>query len=660
MEYKKLCKGCFREIQVAGGICPYCGFNEAHYEEKRKAEVLPTNTILHDSYVIGKCLGQGGFGITYIGWHINLEKIVAIKEFFPAGIATRNTLDHSARINTACISLVGEGVEEAYKKDLESFMKEARLLAKINLPNVVDVTDCFEENGTAYIVMSYVPGQSLKDYQRNVGGPMQEDKMLKCLRPVIRSLQKLHGLGVIHRDISPDNLMMDENGNIILVDFGAARLVTPFFGMPGKSMTVILKPGYAPIEQYSSKGNQGPWTDVYAMCATMFWLLTGKVPESPYDRMNDINDSEKMRETLRKNNVSESTAEALMTGMSLKPASRWKSMEDLEQAFYGNELKKDNPALPLNEKDVDKEPHRLADTAQTHIPTVSLTDGPAEVKENNQSFDDRMTELVAINHEDHNSKNGDFKDGKTRDKSVRKPGLRKKYLRPGILAVIVAVAVFIGVKVLSSQDDDVNSADTSSLGSSEQDNNMSDTESVNCMNIGDTTFFGSYEQDYYMHNGTESIEWTVLDVQGDRALLISNYGLDCEMYNDSDEAVSWEDCSLRTWLNNDFYEQAFSEEEKSRIVITELDNQIKDKVFLLNREEAEAFFNDGEGWHCYSTDYAKGQGAKTYFGTCLWWLRNSNSDYFAEAISPIDERTKPYLVTEYNAVRPALWIQVKS
>ena len=334
MDINRLCKGCFRELHEAGQICPFCGFDEKKYEAERNPEVLPLNTILRGAFIVGKCLGKGGFGITYICWHINLETVVAIKEFYPSGIVYRN-IDSSSGYDSSSVSLTGSGSKEIYQKALQSFLKEARILVTLNLPGIVDVHDCFEENNTVYLVMDYIQGGDLKAYINNRGGKISEEETLKLLHPVIESLQEVHQQNIIHRDISPDNILLNKKGEVILVDFGAARNVTAqVAGEQGKSMTVVLKPGYAPMEQYNVHGNQGPWTDVYALCATMYRMMTGTVLNDPGTRNNTDDDEQIIRQNLKNNQVSDHTTDVLIKGLELRVKDRYQSMQELENALY--------------------------------------------------------------------------------------------------------------------------------------------------------------------------------------------------------------------------------------------------------------------------------------------------------------------------------------
>ncbi len=332
MYIKNLCRGCFSELRNMEMRCPYCGFDRRAYERDRRPEVLPVNTILHGTYLLGKCIGKGGFGITYIGWHINLEKTVAIKEFYPAGVVFRDMKSEQDQ-NTISIRLTDSAYRDEYQKSIQGFLKEARTLAKIDLPGVVTVHDCFEENGTVYLVMDYIRGRNLKEYIQSKGGKISEKDALTLMHPVLTSLQKLHLEGVIHRDISPDNILLNEKGQVILIDFGSARSIG-LQNSGGHSMTVILKPGYAPIEQYNSRGNQGPWTDVYALCATLYKMMTGLTPEDPFIRADDSRSKDKLYENLKNNGVSNETSQALIKGMELLAVSRYQNVGELENDLY--------------------------------------------------------------------------------------------------------------------------------------------------------------------------------------------------------------------------------------------------------------------------------------------------------------------------------------
>lgn len=273
MDLEHICYGCFQKKLTESPICPNCGFRA---EEEQPFLALPMGTLLNGRYMTGKVLGVGGFGITYLGYDLTLEIKVAIKEYMPSGLATRHSNKYS-------VALTGRD-QVAFLKGMERFLDEARILAKLqNTPNIVSVQNYFKENNTAYFVMEYIDGMSLKAYLASQGGKIPYDQALTILLPVMQALTQVHSLNLTHRDISPDNISITSKGESKLLDFGAAR----FSIEDDKSVSVILKHGYAPEEQYFSKGNQGPWTDVYAMGATLYRCVTGELPPDSIMRVHN-------------------------------------------------------------------------------------------------------------------------------------------------------------------------------------------------------------------------------------------------------------------------------------------------------------------------------------------------------------------------------------
>ena len=317
-DVNKLCLDCMQYTLNGAGVCGHCG--AVLNTQPALPHHLGPRTVLNGKYLVAKVLGEGGFGITYLGWDINLEVKVAIKEYYPLGAVTRNIT-----INDQITALSGDATE-VFNQGRDRFVDEARRLARFqSLPGIVAVKDYFTANGTAYIVMEFVEGVTFKDYLEQNGGRMDEVAVLELMKPLVQSIAEVHQFGIIHRDISPDNIMLTPNGQLHLIDFGAAR----DFAADEKSLSVLLKPGYAPEEQYRSRGNQGPWTDVYALSATIFRAIEGDKPPEAMERMFD---DAFAGFTVP---VSENTCAVLMKGLAVRHPQRWQNMEELHAALYG-------------------------------------------------------------------------------------------------------------------------------------------------------------------------------------------------------------------------------------------------------------------------------------------------------------------------------------
>ncbi len=256
------------EILTETDKCPFCGHKFGENTVNQRA--LKPNTMLNGKYLIGKVLGEGGFGITYLALDLILNLKVAIKEYFPLQFASRNVYDG----NSNNLVIIGGESSDGFKKGLARYEAEARRLVNLgSLPGIVSVLTFFYENNTAYMVMEYISGTNLKEYVENRGAGLKWSETLEIMRPIIQSLAILHKKEIVHRDISPDNIMISDAGKVTLIDFGAAREIDN----SGKSRTVELKHGFAPPEQYQTHGNQGPWTDVYELCATIYYLISRHV-----------------------------------------------------------------------------------------------------------------------------------------------------------------------------------------------------------------------------------------------------------------------------------------------------------------------------------------------------------------------------------------------
>ncbi len=303
----------------AGVKCPNCGFFDDSYIEE--AYHLKPGTLLNETYVIGRAIGQGGFGITYSGFDTLLNMKVAIKEFYLDSLSTRDvTLSNEVSTGTG-------SAKDEFEKYREKFIEEARKLAIFNKEEgIVSVHRYFKENNTAYIIMEYVDGGTLKDYVKLVKRlslTETKDIMLQLLAAV----EKIHSQNCIHRDISPDNIMLTKDKKVKILDFGSMREESKD---GEKSLSVILKHGYAPMEQYSTHGKQGPWTDIYALCATAYYCLTGKKPLAVSDRAMKI-----PMESPRDINplIPPSVDEVIMKGLEIAPEDRYQNISELGKAF---------------------------------------------------------------------------------------------------------------------------------------------------------------------------------------------------------------------------------------------------------------------------------------------------------------------------------------
>ena len=269
-----LCYNCFKEKTEGEEPCPHCGFDLSE-NVKKYPVALRAGTLLNGRYLIGRVLGQGGFGITYVAYDQNLGSRVAVKEYMPGEMA--------ARPDGKTVSPMAGNREEEFRYGRERFQEEARTLAKFTgQPGIAGATDYFDENGTSYFVMEYVEGISFKTYIANQGGKVSVEEALDVMIPVLRALTAVHAEGFIHRDVTPDNIYITKDGNVKLLDFGSARYS---LGDKSKSLDVILKVGYAPKEQYTRRGRQGPYTDVYSCAACLYAAITGFLPPESLDRL---------------------------------------------------------------------------------------------------------------------------------------------------------------------------------------------------------------------------------------------------------------------------------------------------------------------------------------------------------------------------------------
>ena len=311
---EEYCFWCMSKLPSPNGVCKVCGKNNEHRENG--AGELPF-ALLAGKYLVGHALGRGGFGITYIGMNIMLEKRVAIKEYFPEEIARRS----ADRIH---VEANAPEVAEQYENGKRQALEEARTIARVqSIPNVVGIYDCFGRNNTVYIIMEFIDGESFSDYAARKG-PVSWSKIWPMIRPVGIALEKLHRLGLVHRDVSPDNIMVRrDDGSCVLLDFGAASTAAA----EGKAHTTAIKDGYAAIEQYRHGMDINGRTDEYAWCATLWYMLTGVKPP-PAPQRASLGTKLAIPPTVRKN-FNRNVRDALLKGMSVDQKDRYPDLEQL-------------------------------------------------------------------------------------------------------------------------------------------------------------------------------------------------------------------------------------------------------------------------------------------------------------------------------------------
>lgn len=580
---------------------------------------LQRNTGLIGRYVIQEVLGQGGFGITYLGIDKLYGNKVAIKEYYPQEIAMRKAQYEDV------VTVTSIEEKNNYDKGKKRFLDEAQVMARFNKnEGIVKILDFFEANNTAYIVMEYLEGITLKQYLGKYG-VIQFRNLIEMMLPLLEALIEIHSQGLIHRGISPDNIMVQHNSKLKLMDFGAARDYTE---SGNKSLTVILKPGYAPPEQYQTHGVQGPWTDIYALCATIYKCLTGITPPDAIARVMD----DKFKEPDQLDGkLSPDIKKILWKGMNIFPEERYQDIvefgEDVCDALF---IPEENKKLDLdNEKNIDED-----------------LDSPD--KDNESVLKDDKIE------------------GAVKKTSIPKKEKRKSPVKK-VLVIIVCLLLAGGIKYYSTgNEQEISTAkkdlvenpkivkDTSVEGgkkvtwdciwfgsypqtkivSSSKENDLYSTlETANGWDKNNDIIIGKekYHRAKKSYFKYEPIKWRVIKCENGEALLLSDIVLDKQKYNKRLKKVTWEKSTLRKWLNKKFMNRAFSSSEQEAIRTTKVINEDNyyyktdggndtlDKIYLLSLsetdEEKEYGFTDSYGMTIKYSNYADLDDYQ------YWWLR---------------------------------------
>jgi len=313
--FRGICISCFGD-KGPGPECPLCGYRE---RKQTLRTPLSARTLIVGRYLIGRLLGRpGGFGITYKAWDMEQDAVVAVKEFFPAQAADRSSGEPGLTLTDPALFAHG----------LERFTDEAsRLLALRGTPSMVHVLDYREERGTAYIIMKYYEGCDLLEHLERNGGRLTELEIRRLAEQLATGLSEVHERGLLHRDIKPSNIYIRHDRTPILLDFGSARFA---ISERSQSLSVFVTEGFAPFEQYQTKGRQGPWTDIYSLCATLYFVLTGERPPQAPDRWN--------KDTLRPirdlvSGISPDLETAIHRGLAVSAADRPQSMKELRELW---------------------------------------------------------------------------------------------------------------------------------------------------------------------------------------------------------------------------------------------------------------------------------------------------------------------------------------
>ena len=320
----QVCYHCMSKVQDdRTHICPSCG-KPLHEEQENAATMLPPGTVLDGKFLIGYAIGFGGFGITYIGWDQLLQRKVAVKEFYPRQFCQRQK-------DGVTVTLTESKMRDRYISGLKSFLQEARSLASLQetVRGIVAITNYFEANGTGYIIMEYLEGMDVKTILKKSGGTREYEWCRQVVLSVLCTLKEIHRQGILHRDIAPDNVFITKEGVIKLIDFGAAKHESDLIE---QDAAIVLKVGYAPIEQYSRTAKQGPYTDIYAVAALFYRMLTGRKPVPANER---VNEDTLVPPSELGVSIPEQAEMAIMVCLNIRPSYRLQSAAEFMEALGG-------------------------------------------------------------------------------------------------------------------------------------------------------------------------------------------------------------------------------------------------------------------------------------------------------------------------------------
>ena len=433
------CLNCMNIFQIPPGYeddnfcCPHCGYIE-NTPPKVATHLFP-GTVLANNFIVGTVLGAGGFGITYKAWNKALETVVAIKEYFPRGLVTRT--------DNTTVSVFSSEESESFEHGRQRFIREARNLVRFNNdPGTASIYEFFEENGTAYIVMEYLDGCTMKEYFKSQGAISDMNLIQKMSETVCDVLEQVHIAGFIHGDISPDNIFFCNNGSFKLIDFGAMK---QNYNENNLTSTVLLKHGYAPSEQYSRSGNVGPWTDIYSYGATLYFLLTGTLPPDSIERLqdDDLVDPQSINPGI--NDILNNT---ILKAMAVKKDDRYQDVKELKdniisgcQAGFVNidDSKTKSEEEPV-QPPIEEKKEEIIDNPFEEIEEIKKNDEPNEFEVIEETKKENRSHINEIDA--HNDLTVGFKPEK-----VQKPApTKQKKIIPikGVLIAAIILCVVTG------------------------------------------------------------------------------------------------------------------------------------------------------------------------------------------------------------------------
>lgn len=529
-EIGKMCLNCMH-MSKEDEFCPVCG--KPKRAGKSYGRALEPGTVLNGKILIGNILGMGNFGITYMGFDMLLEYRVAVKEFFPDEMVQRE--------EDGSLSVSDESTEEEYREELKAYQREARTLAQFSkYPGIVSIKELFYENNTAYIVMEYLEGGTLRRFIDSNGGRLPVEKALSLMEPVITSMEEIHKSGLIHRDISPENIMLDADGSIKVIDFGATKKLSN-----RTSQVYFGKFGYAPLEQMVGEG-QGPWTDVYGICATLYCMITGDIPTDSFQRSMD----EKLVPITDYNIPMETRiSDAIMKGLEMECKDRQQDMGQLRRSLYGVQMDSAEAAgkatqvfFPQSDASMlyDKRNQRVW---FGHYP-MNEVEGPK-----------LTTDIIYANY--------DLQD------TTKVQGVKYKRF-------------VIGSGIMSKEFKNANRQRIKDESRKYRIFEFTEIPWIILYHNGNKMIIQSeYTLDYQMFDERDYIDMSSKEIAKVRT------------------GINWETSRIREWLNRDFFQEAFTKEEQNRILIKEVKTPIStfsdqvtyDRVFLPSIEEVNGGFD---------------------------------------------------------------------